>query len=150
MGAGASNNSGKTAKYMEYDSNNKLVEREVTLSHSERFKTMGRRDANGKVILGIHTNLFHKVRSKTLGGGKNDYYGPGNPHGPGKDKYGRKLSPLELMRREERDRQRRVRLEDQKPIVRFEFNIFFIPSFSIFASLTLTLFSSFSLDTTWR
>jgi len=125
MGAGASNNSGKTAKYMEYDSNNKLVEREVTLSHSERFKTMGRRDANGKVILGIHTNLFHKVRSKTLGGGKNDYYGPGNPHGPGKDKYGRKLSPLELMRREERDRQRRVRLEDQKPIVRFEFQYIF-------------------------
>ena len=66
MGAGGSVPQ-KTAKYVEYDSSNRLVEREVALSHADRFKSLGRRDANGKIILGIHTNLFHQVKSKTLG-----------------------------------------------------------------------------------
>ena len=107
----------KSAKYVEYGASGNLIEREVSLNHTDRYKTLGRRDANGKVILGIHTNLFHQTRSKTRGAG-NQGYGPGNPHGPGKDKWGRKLSPLELMRRDEKDRQRRMRLEGNKEVVR--------------------------------
>ena len=63
MGAGGSTVSGKTAKYVEYDANNRLVEREVTMNHAERFKTMGRRDANGKIILGmcIQAMPFRKI-----------------------------------------------------------------------------------------
>ena len=118
MGAGSSIPD-KRAKYVEYDGNNKLVERSVQLSHADRYKMLSRRDENGKVILGIHTNLFHQTRSRTGRAlGIN-----GNPHGPGKDKFGRKLSPLELLRKQERERVRKMRIEESRPIVKHGNNI---------------------------
>ena len=62
MGAGGSVPQ-KTAKYVEYDSSNRLVEREVALSHADRFKSLGRRDANGKIILYVNIYFINFIFS---------------------------------------------------------------------------------------
>ena len=117
MGAGSSIPE-KRAKYVEYDSNNKLVERSVELSHADRYKTLARRDANGKVILGIHTNLFHKVRSRT--GAAQGIRG--NPTARKGQVWAQAVTSRDAQKAG-RDRQRKLRMEESRPIVNHGNNI---------------------------